>query len=164
MPRFLLRGPAQRTPIFGNAAQFVRSEGDRFRFAVLGSRSIPLLDGFPSNTLCLVTSTHTPEEEGFESDRKRWPNLKRTTLEPPTSVLFNTSKTGEMLRFMKNGNWNLNLAAGKKYKTGSSPQQTILLELWLVQRKPTQIHAAMQHIIIMRADRNTIQTRRFLGV
>ena len=48
----------------------------------------------------------------------------------------------EMLRSMERGNWNQ--YAANKCKTSWAPQQAVLLELWLVQTKPTQIHAAMQ--------------------
>ena len=77
------------------------------------------------------------EEESFESYRKRWKKRiggvfffrgqTQFKNEPPwlqptsffsTSVRFNASKTGEMLQVRKSGNWDLNLAAAKKDKTG----------------------------------------------
>ena len=42
-----------------------------------------------------------------------------------------------MLQVRKNRNWDLNLAAAKKDKTGWALQQTILVVLWLPLSKPT---------------------------
>ena len=51
-------------------------------------------------------------------------------------VLFigKLKKTGKLLQMRKSGDWNLNLAAAKKYKTGGTLQQTVLMELWLLLR------------------------------
>jgi hypothetical protein len=65
---------------------------------------------------------------------------------------------------MKSGNWNLNLAAANKktklaehhskqycWKCDTDPS--------MVQKKPIQIHAAMQQQTIKRGDRHTMQAR-----
>ena len=68
---------------------------------------------------------------------------------------------------MKSGNWNLNLAAAKKYKTGWALQQTVLLELWLPLIRANKTDADPRRDaakIKMRADRHTIQARWLLRV
>ena len=37
--------------------------------------------------------------------------------------------TGKLLQMRKSGDWNLNLAAAKKYKTGGTLQQIVFMEL-----------------------------------
>ena len=62
---------------------------------------------------------------------KTEPSLKTNHLCSRRVLFIGKRKiTGQLLLQMrKSGNWNLNLAAAKKYKTGGTLQQTVLMEL-----------------------------------
>ena len=69
----------------------------------------------------------------------------------------------------KSGDWNLNLAAAKKYKTGGTLQQTVLVELWLRLRSAYKTDADLRRDAAekqrdMKGWPGADQKRRILGV
>ena len=69
----------------------------------------------------------------------------------------------------KSGDWNLNLAAAKKDKTGGTLQQTVLVELWLRLRSAYKTDADLRRDAAekqrdMKGWPGADQKRRILGV
>ena len=62
---------------------------------------------------------------------KTEPSLKTNHLCRRRALFLENSINGKAAAMRKSGDWNLNLAAAEKYKTGGTLQQTVLVELWL---------------------------------